>query len=262
MLRYGRLYLAFLRFAFSRAMEFRFDFFFRIVMDVVFYAVQLAFFAVIYRHTALLGGWTLDQTLVFACGYMFCDAFYMTVFSAGLWNLPFRINNGELDYYLLRPCSPLFILALREFAANSFLNLVIASGLVWWALARYPDPLGAGAIATFLFMQLVGAVLFGAFALCFLIPSFWTQGNYGLRSLNIELVRYGEKPHGIYPSWLRRTLLTVVPVAMLSSYPAWVLFEGPTAGRVLFMLAVLAGVGTFMLWFWKRGLASYGSASS
>ena len=39
-MRYLRLYLYFLRFSFSRAMEFRLDFYFRILMDVAFYVVN------------------------------------------------------------------------------------------------------------------------------------------------------------------------------------------------------------------------------
>ena len=48
MLRYFRLYGNFVRFSVSRALEFRFDFFFRFGMDVIWYAVQFAFFSVIY----------------------------------------------------------------------------------------------------------------------------------------------------------------------------------------------------------------------
>ena len=44
MIRYLRLYGCFLRFSFSRAMEFRLDFFFRVLMDVVWNLVNLGFF--------------------------------------------------------------------------------------------------------------------------------------------------------------------------------------------------------------------------
>ena len=49
MRRYLRLYAYFLRFSFSRAMEFRFDFFFRIVMDLVWYVMHLVFFRVLFK---------------------------------------------------------------------------------------------------------------------------------------------------------------------------------------------------------------------
>ena len=137
MRRYLRLYAHFLRFSFSRAMEFRLDFGFRIVMEGMFYALQFAFFAILYRHTALLGGWTADQAIVFVCGYFLIDAIHMTVFSNNLWWFPVFVNRGDLDYYLVRPVSTLFFMSLRDFAANSFVNLLIASGLLVWSLVRF-----------------------------------------------------------------------------------------------------------------------------
>ena len=56
MRRYLRLYLHFVRFSFSRAFEFRVDFWFRVVMDCAFYAVNLAFFTLLYGQTPTIGG--------------------------------------------------------------------------------------------------------------------------------------------------------------------------------------------------------------
>jgi len=98
MARYLRLYLYFVRFSFSRAMEFRVDFYFRVVMDATFYAVHILFFTLLYRHTSLLGGWTLDQAYVFVCGYLLIDAINMTLFSNNLWWLPILVNRGDLEY--------------------------------------------------------------------------------------------------------------------------------------------------------------------
>jgi ABC-2 type transport system permease protein len=95
--RYLRLYLHFLRFSFSRAFEFRVDFFFRVVMDCVYYAVGIAFFAILYTTTGLVGGWTLDQAYVFVCGYMFVDAIHMTVFANNLWMLPIFSTTTSCD---------------------------------------------------------------------------------------------------------------------------------------------------------------------
>ena len=46
-MRYLTLYGHFLRFSFSRAMEFRLNFYFRVVMDITYYLVNLAFFSII-----------------------------------------------------------------------------------------------------------------------------------------------------------------------------------------------------------------------
>ena len=65
MRRYLRLYLCFVRFALGRAFEFRFDFFFRIAMDAIFYAVHLCFFGILFGHTESIAGWERDDIFVF-----------------------------------------------------------------------------------------------------------------------------------------------------------------------------------------------------
>ncbi len=262
MLRYLRLYAHFLRFSFSRALEFRFDFWFRIVMDSVFYIVNLGFFGVLYGHVDRIGGWDRDQAMVFVAGYLFVDAVHMTVFSNSTWWFPILVNRGDLDYYLLRPVSSLFFISLRDFAANSFVNLLIAGGILSWALARHPAPLGAGPIALYVGLLLAGTFIFYCVYMLFLIPVFWTHSVDGLRTLYFGANELSERPHMVYPTWLRRILLSLFPAAMISSYPAWILFQGATPARLLHVAAVACGAFGVMLVAWSRGLRAYSSASS
>lgn len=261
-MRYLRLYLHFLRFSFSRALEFRLDFFFRIVMDVVFYAVDLIFFTLLYGHTSVLGGWSLDQVYLFVCGYFLVDALHMAIFANNLWWLPIFINRGDLDYYLVRPVSSLFFLSLRDFAANSFMNVVIAAGLVTWALWRYPGELGAGAILAYLAFLLLGVFLLYLSRLTFIIPVFWLQSDRGLAEVSWAMARLGERPVQIYAGWLRWLLLTVVPMAFIASVPAYILFQGLSLRWLALAAVVTAGLCGFTLWFWRRAMTAYTSASS
>ncbi len=262
MTRYLRLYAYFLRFSFSRAMEFRLDFFFRIGMDACWYAVHLAFFVVLFNHTGTLGGWTLDQMYLFAAALFLMDALQMTVFANNLWALPIYINRGDLDYYLVRPVSPLFFLSVREFAANSFLNLLLACGIFVWAVARYPEPLGFSRIVLFLILQAAGAFLFYILSMLSLIPVFWMQSRQGIRDIFWSLHRFSHRPHRVYTGFIRRLLMTVLPFAFVVSVPASVLFEGASPTLLLHTTAVVGGGFALMVMLWRMGLRAYSSASS
>lgn len=261
-MRYLRLYLHFLRFSASRALEFRLDFFFRIVMDVVYYAVNLAFFTVLFGHTAELGAWSLDQVYVFVCGFLWVDAVFMTVFANNMWWLPIFINRGDLDYHLVRPVSSLFILSLRDFAANSFVNVILATSLLAWSLLRYPEALHPAFLLLFLAMLLLGVLFHWAVRILFILPVFWIHSGRGLDEVAWQLGKLGERPHQIYQPWLRAILLTVLPLALCHSVPAHVLFGGPRIGPAAGVVAVAVGFAVGLRLLWNRALRSYSSASS
>lgn len=262
MTRYLRLYAYFLRFSFSRAMEFRFDFFFRVVMDCVWYGVNLAFFRVLFLHTPLLGGWSDAQVLVFLATLFLQDALHMAILANNMWHMPDKINRGELDYMLVRPVSPLFFISLRDFAANSFVNVLIAGGFLAWVLARHPDPLPALNLGLYFFALWGGLLVHYLCELIFLIPVFWMQQGQGLRQVMWSLNRYSQYPDGIFTGWGRRLLTTLLPLALIASYPTRVLLDPdpwPLAGH---MAAVILAFGAVTALAWTRGLKAYASASS
>jgi ABC-2 type transport system permease protein len=260
--RYLRLYLYFLRFSFSRAMEFRFDFFFRIVMDAIWYLVNLGFFRVLYLHTSLLGGWSEAEVLVFLATLFLSDAMHMTVFANNMWWFPHYVNRGDLDYYLVRPCSSLFFLSLRDFAANSSVNLLMTVGFAAWVIARHPEPLGVTNLLLYALLVPAGVVIHYLCEMLFLVPVFWTHQGAGLRSVHYALNKYSQYPDGIYTGWVRRVLTSIVPFAVIASFPTRALLAPDPWPVAAHMLAILSLGGAAIAAFWRGGLRSYASASS
>ncbi len=262
MKRYFLLYLNFLRFSFSKAMEFRLDLTFRILMDIIYYLVNILFFKVIYLHTPLLGGWTEEQMLVFVATYLLIDAINMTVFSTNMWWLPFYINKGDLDYYLIRPVSPLFFLSLREFSASSFVNLLIALGFFAYTLATYSAPFGGLDLLLFVVLIVNGSLIYYCIQMLMILPTFWTHSAKGFIDLFYSLGMAMERPDRIYRGWLRILFTVLLPFALIASFPARIFLEHLDWGTFLHLLGVTAVFWVLVSYVWKKGLANYSSASS
>ncbi len=262
MIRYIRLYLYFLRFSFSKAMEFRVDFFFRIIMDIFYYAINIGFYSLVFMHTDILGGWTMDEMLIFISGFLVIDAISMTVFANNMWMLPEYINKGELDYYLIRPVSSIFFLSLRDFAADSFVNLIMAFGIMIWAINRYPDPLPLHLIATFVFLILLGAFLRYLVRMVFVIPTFWLHSARGFEMIFFHMNRFLERPDRIFTGWVRVILTTVLPFGLMASFPAKLLLDGFELTTLFHFSAIIVMFFFLVKLFWKIGLKAYSSASS
>jgi ABC-2 type transport system permease protein len=261
-MRYLRLYASFVRFSFSRALEFRLDFFFRVWMDALWYVVNFAFFVVLFEHTPLLGGWTRDQVYVFAAGLFWSDAVRMTLFSNNTWWFPILVNQGGLDHYLVRPASTLFFLSLRDFAANSFLNLLMATGILVASLLHYAGPLSMGGALGYVLLLLLGVAIQYCLHFLFLLPVFWTHSAHGFNEAFFLFERYTGRPHEVYTGWVRRILVSILPFALIVSFPAEALFEGFPLSILVHMLVVTAAAFGLLLFVWRRGVRAYSSASS
>lgn len=262
MYRYLRLYLYFLQFSFSKAMEFRVDFFFRVVMDASFYVIQFFFFHVIYLNTPLLGGWDIEQMKIFISGYIFIDALHMTFFANNCWWLPQLINRGDLDYYLVRPVSSLFFLGLREFAANSFLNLIMASSILFYHLVTTPLDLAPAKMLLYVLLLINGAILYFLIHLLFLFTAFWSGHPRGLGDLFFAFSHLSERPHRIFNSTLRFVFLYILPFSLMSSYPADILFRDDYSSMLTTLVFMSMALWCVVGFVWKQGLKNYSSASS
>ena len=261
-MRYLRLYGYFLRFALSRSMQFRFDFWFRIIMDAWYYVIAIITYRTIYLHTDSLGGFNLDQAMVFIGAFMIIDAIQMTFYSNGIWWIPSYINKGDMDYYLVRPVSALFFLSLRDFAVASFINLLMACGVLAWALHSYPEHIPAWKIAYGALLIINGSFLFYMMRMFFIIPSFWTNSGEGMQHVFFYLREALERPDGVFYGWVRTLLVTAMPFALMASYPTWAMFEDFNPLRLIHIILVTAGIFTIMLLCWRRGIRAYSSASS
>jgi ABC-type uncharacterized transport system permease subunit len=231
-------------------------------MDCIYYAVNLGFFEVILHHTQTLGALTATQTRVFVACFLFMDGIYMTFFSASLWFFPESINKGSFDYTLTRPASSFFLTVFRDFSLGSFINFLMAVGILTHALTRLSPAPGALDLVFLFALLLAGAASLLALRLLFILPAFWVTEVSALRELSWTLNTIGERPSGIYPKAFRVVFTFIFPILAAVALPAEAFLGGWKAEPTLTVLGVCAGLWFVVLKVWAAGTRVYSSASS
>jgi ABC-2 type transport system permease protein len=231
-------------------------------MDVIFYIVQFLFFEIIYLHTPLLAGWSIEQMRIFICSFIFVDAFNMTFFANNAWWFPQTINKGDLDYYLTRPVSPFFFLGFKEFAANSLINLLMATSIFSYALFTYSQDLNLIKVIIFILLLINGAFLYYMTNLIFLFSVFWTGSNRGYGDLFFAAEKIFQRPDLIFSNYFRRFFVNILPFAAMASIPTRFLFEKNT--ELLLIECITGSVFIYIVvaFIWNKGIRDYTSASS
>jgi len=210
----------------------------------------------------MLGGWTENQMMIFVSSYLLVDAVNMTVFSSNMWWIPFLINKGDLDYYLIRPVSPLFFLSLKEFSANSFINLLMALGFFIYSLSTGDIHFQVWELFLLMALLLNGTLIYYCIQMIMIIPVFWTHSARGFADLFYSLGISMERPDKIYKGWLRVLFTILLPFSLIASFPARIFIEKLQDMTLLHVIVMSSLLWFVMIQFWRLGLKNYSSASS
>jgi ABC-2 type transport system permease protein len=187
-----------------------------------------------------------------------------SLFFEGAWRLAWRVNQGELDYALVRPYPVVLQVMSADIGLNGLGNLLTGGALLGWALwrvdVRWSPSLAAGAVVLF-----VSAVLIKlSINLATNASVFWLSSPFSIFAFAVhqvgDLARY---PITVYAVGVRAALTAVVPFAFVSFFPASaVLDHGDLAWAGWLTPLVAAYCVAVAALVFRRGLRRYESAGN
>lgn len=213
-----------------------------------------------YRTGHALGGWSWEQALVVLGLYTVLDGVAATFLNPNLNRIVPHVQEGTLDFILLKPIDAQFWLSLRQLSLWGLPNLGFGLAILLYAGHR----LGLGAGAALRALLFVPPAILLLYSLWFLLATLtiWFVKIYNITFVLKNVLEAGRYPINAYPGRLRMVLTFVVPVAFLTTVPARALLGqgGPLlfAGTALLAVALFAGTRVF----WRFALRFYTSASS
>ena len=123
-------------------MEYEADFWLLVLGAALTQVIGLVFLSAIFARVPHINGWSFpDVVLIFAL--VAIAEGVGSLFFEGTWHLAWRINQGELDYLLVRPYPVVLQVMSTDVGLNGLGNLLTGGVLLGWALAR----VGGGLVA-------------------------------------------------------------------------------------------------------------------
>lgn len=243
------------------AVQYRASFVAEFVVGALSAAGVAAPLFLVYARVPEVAGWTLDQALLVTGFFLLYNAFVAGVVEPNLGAVVDGVRTGALDYFLVRPVDAQLLLSLRKVAPSALWELLAGGVVIGVALSRLGAPSPADvALAAALF----ACGIFATYGLWLLVTclSFWFVRVDNLRFLLGAITDAGRWPVSVYGRAVRLALTTVVPVALVSSYPAMALLHRLDAALVVGAVAATAAMLVGSRLVLLRALRSYSSASS
>ena len=257
---YGTVLALFWQTAIAAELEYRLNFLLASLSSLVNLAGSLFGLFLFYRTGYQFSGWNWQAVLLVLGLFTILQGLAATLFIPNLNRIVRYVEQGTLDFVLLKPISSQFWLSLRQLSPWGLPDICFGVGLILYAshlLNLSLGNLGVGAI-----LLAFGSVIL--YSLWFMLgaTSIWFVKIYNVTEVLKGFLEAGRYPMVAYPAIYRVFFTFVIPVAFLTTIPAEAML-----GRLnpLWLLGDLA-LAIALLWishrFWQFALKFYTSASS
>jgi len=259
-MRYLKLLTIFWQTSLAARMEYRTAFLLAFLEAALEAAGKLFGVYLFYSNGFDLGGWRWQEALLVLGLASLLDAFFISVFNPNLRRISEMVQNGTLDFVLLKPVDSQFWMSTQQFAAVGLPFLLVSLGLIVYA------GVASGLNATSWLLLVLGAVaaLTLAYAVAFLFAttSIWFVKIFNVVFFLNSIVWTGQYPVQAYSRFFKYFLTFVLPVYFMTTAPAEVALGRLSFAWLFAVIGVSLGILALSSAFWRFALRYYASASS
>ena len=263
MTRYLKIYAALWQNSVVREMGFKANFLLWIVVEFLWFALQLSFIAVIYQHTDHIADWSKWEVVLLMGASHFVQQLFTALFLNNCVQLSEHIRTGRMDFLLLLPINTRFLISLRQVDLGAFVNAASAVVVMCYAVVQLHLSPTALQTAGFLLMSVAGLLIH--YSLMFLLAStsFWTVKAQGIVWGYYNLFNIARLPDSAFRGAFRAVFTYVLPMLLVANVPAKLLVNKLSSPFDMLLLAGMsAGLLLLSELIWRFSLRRYTSASS
>jgi ABC-2 type transport system permease protein len=261
-LRYLRVAAHLAKASIEAQMQYRADFLLQLGMTVFWVFWNVAPAVVVFTIRPHFAGLGMNEGLLVMAAFLILKAVLEGVISPNLLQIVQHIRTGTLDFVLLKPVDSMLMVSTARWVPAKVIDLFAGIAIGVYAIGRLDPAPAASSLLLGGAMLGVGVVILYSLWLCVVCTAFWFVRVDNLSFLFTSIFDAGRFPIAVFEGWPRRFLTYVLPVAVMTSFPALA-----TLDKLSTEAAIGAIFGSLLFLFiarrmWRWAVAHYASASS
>ena len=260
--RHAAIYLALWRNSVVREMSFKSNFLLWIVVELLWFGLQLGFIGVIYLHTDHIASWSKWQVVLLVGASQFIQQIFQAFFLTNCVQLSELIRTGRLDFMLLLPMNTRFLISLRQVDLGGFVNAASALAVMGYAARQLHLVPDAAQAAGFLMLCVAGILIH--YSLMFLLASvaFWTVRAQGIVWGYYSLFNIARNPDSAFQGFFRAFFTFAIPMLLVANVPVKLLLNLGSPREIFWLLGMSVVCFVVSELFWRFSMRHYASASA
>jgi ABC-2 type transport system permease protein len=172
-----------------------------------------------------------------------------------------HVRRGTLDFLLTKPFDAQLLVSLRHLSVSNLLDPLLGLALTGVGLALSGQGLSFARLGSFALLLVAAMLLLYALTVVLMAGAVILVAAEELGQISFAVVELSRFPVQLYRDPVR-SVLTIVPVAFLTTLPAEALLGRLDPTMLLLAPLVAIGAAVVARLVWRRSLRSYTGASA
>jgi ABC-2 type transport system permease protein len=262
MLRYLRLLAFELRLSITVSAQYRWNFLIDGGVSLLWTALGLVPLYVAFHARPAIQGWTYERALVVVAWFTLLKGILDGAVNPSLLAVVDQIRQGTLDFVLMKPADAQFLVSTSRFELWKGLDALASFAIFAWAFHLIGRVPGVGDVAVAI--ALLGCATLVLYSLWILViaAAFWVVKLDNLAYLFNSIFDFARWPVSIFRGALRLVFTFIIPLGIMTTYPALALLGALSPRTAIFSAAGALVFATVARAVWTRAIGHYTSASS
>ena len=244
----------------AAALEYRLNFLFATISSLGGLMGSLFGLSLFYRNSYQFASWNWEQSLLLVGVFTFLEGIATTFLAGSLGKIYKHIEQGTLDFILLKPISSQFWLSTHSLSIWGIPNILFGLSVILYAGSK----LGLGATNYLAGILPIASAIMILYSIWFMMSatSIWFTKIYNLTEVLKGLLEAGRFPIAAYPSAYQFFFTFIIPIGFITTVPAEAILNRVSSGTSIISFLIASLLFIVSNRFWRFALKFYTSASS
>jgi ABC-2 type transport system permease protein len=242
------------------SLQYRVEFFVQVLMALFWSATALVPLLVLFSMRDAVAGWSAYEALIVVGFFMALKGVLLGAIQPALANVVEHIRKGTLDFLLLKPVDAQFMLSTSRLELSRFSDVVSGIALAAYATYRseaHPTP---AQVALSCLILLCAVTILYSLWITVVSLSFHVVKIDNLSYLIVSTFDAARFPASVFRGALSFIFTFIVPLALMTTYPALALLGKLRFEQLLTALLVAGGFLALSRVIWLRSVRFYTGA--
>jgi ABC-2 type transport system permease protein len=243
-------------------LQYRYDFFVDGAINLFWAFAAIAPLFIVYQDRHEVAGWSFGEALLVMGWFTLLESVVEGSINPSLTTVVEHIRKGTLDFVLLKPADAQFLVSTSRFEPWRSTNVLSAVSIFVYGfhlLGRAPSLMG---LAGALLLLAASVTLLYSLWIITVSAAFYFVKMDNLQYLFTSIFDAARWPSSVFRGTLRLFFTFVIPLALMTTFPAEAMLGRRSGAGLLVPLACAAVFTALARLVWLRSISRYTSASS